>query len=179
MEITILFWNILEDVFDIELIYMVWKGPQVHSNEQRAVSFKGGEVCTTQSRIRPSPVVLQWGEPMGLTSLIGHSWERRSWSSFCSSFLVPRDCWTRRKSESSFRPASVKYLAKWSTLCLLTGKSSWERKDKRLSHNKPFTFCKHKEHFHIKVALGLSHEEKSKGWFLKRIHLKVYFLSTC
>ena len=28
------------------------------------------------------------------------------------SFLVPRDCWTRRKSESSFRPASVKYLAK-------------------------------------------------------------------
>jgi hypothetical protein len=62
------------------------------------------------------------------TSLIGHSWDNRSWSSFCSSFLVPRDCWTRRKSDSSFRPASVKYFAKWSTLCLFTGKSSWERK---------------------------------------------------
>ena len=103
---------------------MVWKGPQVHSKERRAVSFTGGKVCTAQSRIRPLLAVLQGSEPMVLTSLIGHSWERRSWSSFCSSFLVPRDCWTRRKSESSFRPASVKYLAKWSTLCLLTGKSS-------------------------------------------------------
>lgn len=159
---------------------MVWKGSQVHSKERRAVSFTGSKVCTAQSRTRPSPVVLQGSEPMVLTSLIGHSWERRSWSSFCSSFLVPRDCWIRRKSESSFRPASVKYLAKWSTLCLLTGKSSWEIKDKRLSYNKPFIFSKHREQrFHSKGALRLSHEEKSKDWFFKRIHLKAYFLSTC
>ena len=34
-------------------------------------------------------------------------------------------CWFRTYSESSFKPASVKYFVKCSTLCLLAGKSSW------------------------------------------------------
>lgn len=36
------------------------------------------------------------------------------------------DCWLRAKSDSSFRPASVKYFEKCSQLRLLAGKSSWE-----------------------------------------------------
>lgn len=47
-----------------------------------------------------------------------------SCSSFCSSLRAPMDCWLRAKSESSFRPASVKYLEKCSQLRLLAGKSS-------------------------------------------------------
>ncbi len=61
------------------------------------------------------------------TSLMGHCCDRRSCSSFWSSLRVPRDCCMRRKSDSSFRPASVKYFEKCSTFCLLAGKSSWSQ----------------------------------------------------
>lgn len=61
-----------------------------------------------------------------LTSLRGSPREICSWSSFCSSFRAPIDCWFLAKSESSFSPASVKYLEKCSQLRLLAGNSSWE-----------------------------------------------------
>lgn len=61
-----------------------------------------------------------------LTSLSGSPREICSWSSFCSSFRAPIDCWFLAKSESSFSPASVKYLEKCSQLRLLAGNSSWE-----------------------------------------------------
>lgn len=60
------------------------------------------------------------------TSLNGSPRDICSCSSFCSSFRAPMDCWFRTYSESSFSPASVKYLEKCSTLCLLAGKSSWK-----------------------------------------------------
>lgn len=61
-----------------------------------------------------------------LTSLRGSPREICSWSSFCSSFRAPIDCWFLAKSESSLSPASVKYLEKCSQLRLLAGNSSWE-----------------------------------------------------
>lgn len=61
-----------------------------------------------------------------LTSLRGSPREIWSWSSFCSSFRAPIDCWFLAKSESSLSPASVKYLEKCSQLRLLAGNSSWE-----------------------------------------------------
>lgn len=53
-----------------------------------------------------------------------------SCSSFCSSLRAPMDCWLRAKSESSFSPASVKYLEKCSQLRLLAGKSSCLKQNK-------------------------------------------------
>lgn len=61
-----------------------------------------------------------------LTSLNGSPRDICSWSSFWSSFRAPMVCWLRTYSESSFKPASVKYLVKCSTLCLLAGNSSWK-----------------------------------------------------
>ena len=43
---------------------------------------------------------------------------------FLEFFRAPMVCWFRTYSESSFKPASVKYFVKCSTLCLLAGKSS-------------------------------------------------------
>lgn len=60
-----------------------------------------------------------------LTSLNGSPRDICSWSSFWSSLRAPMVCWFRTYSESSFKPASVKYFVKCSTLCLLAGKSSW------------------------------------------------------
>lgn len=67
-----------------------------------------------------------------LTSLKGSPRDICSWSSFCSSFRAPIVCWFRTYSESSFSPASVKYLEKCSTLCLLAGKSSWKQSIQQL-----------------------------------------------
>lgn len=89
----------------------------------------------------------KWKKTLLFTSLIGHSWDRRSCSSFWSSFRVPSDCWTLRKSESSFRPASVKYLAKWSTFCRLAGNSSWKERNALCQrHNQLWPFTEWKEH---------------------------------
>lgn len=71
-----------------------------------------------------------------LTSLNGSPRDICSWSSFCSSFRAPIVCWFRTYSESSFSPASVKYLEKCSTLCLLAGKSSWKQSVQQLFHKR-------------------------------------------
>lgn len=63
-----------------------------------------------------------------LTSFCGSPRAICSWSSFCSSLRAPMDCWLRAKSDSSFSPASVKYLEKCSQLRLLAGKSSYGSK---------------------------------------------------
>lgn len=61
-----------------------------------------------------------------LTSLRGSPHDICCCSSFCSSFRAPIDCWFLTKSESSFSPASVKYLAKCSQLRLFAGNNSWK-----------------------------------------------------
>lgn len=72
-------------------------------------------LCNTSLLIRVlSSLTSFWGSPRDICS----------WSSFCSSLRAPMDCWLRAKSDSSFSPASVKYLEKCSQLRLLAGKSS-------------------------------------------------------
>ena len=139
---TINFWNMLEDSESKLCNYASLNGINKYikfTEVKKEVSFRKVK-SVPHDVTAPIHVFCSDTSRWFPTSLIGHSWERRSWSSFCSSFLVPRDCWTRRKSESSFRPASVKYLAKWSTLCLLTGKSSWKTKGQRLLNKKLFIF---------------------------------------
>lgn len=104
-----------------------WSSSSPHARIQSSTAWMS---VSTQEIPTPHRPLLHWKKSAqikcneSLTSLRVSPRAICSCSSFCSSLRAPMDCWLRAKSESSFSPASVKYLEKCSQLRLLAGKSS-------------------------------------------------------
>lgn len=100
-----------------------------HSSRQRQTKVKKKAILRASLGgvlHKKNPVSEKAGKLSGLTSL--RESPRDIWSSisFCSSLRAPIDCWFLAKSESSFSPASSKYLVKCSLLRLFAGNNSWK-----------------------------------------------------